>query len=75
MFYIKGHIQPSHLSNFVTLYAKISISRQGSFQYFDFTKYNTKYVHKSCFKLRDKFTFPLIKLVSIKAKISVQNKG
>ena len=75
MFYINGNIQPSHLSNFVTLQGKISISQQGSFQYFHFTKYNTKQVHTYCFKLRDKFTFPFIKLVTLQAKISVSGQG
>ena len=38
-----------------TIQAKITFSRQGTFQDFHFTEYKTKYVHISRFKSRDKF--------------------
>ena len=41
--------------NLVSMQAKISFSRQGTFHYFHFAKYKIKQVHKSCFKSRNKF--------------------
>ena len=55
MFHIKGHRGKSSTFIFmklVTMLAKISLSRQGSFQYFNFTEHKTK-VHISCFASRD----------------------
>ena len=39
--------------------AKISFSRQGSFQYFHFTEFKTEQDHISCFTSRDKFKLPI----------------
>ena len=47
------------LIKIVTIQAKISFSRQGTFQYFHFTEYETKQDHISCFASRDKFKLPI----------------
>jgi len=53
---VKGHRETNSSFVFIkllTIWAKISFSRQGLFQYFHFTEYKTKYVQLLWYKSRD----------------------